>query len=268
MSSAEEFAKRNIPGSNISELIERMKTEDGKRLLNLSREEFAEFHKNNELALNEKWRKDQQQLKSKFCYRNSIWSGGEEIKFKFSDWDVNRQSNPQAAHAIAKQAYTLATELLTDSFNVTMYGKSGTGKTSLAIAMLTKIHEESDKSIMIVSTAELSSLLADQYTYQKTKEKLDDLKRALTEVDVLLLDDFGTEGGIISDLKPVRRDLQNYLYQVANGRFQGKKTTIITTNNVDKHFVQMYDPKIISRLVTKNKDHRILFNDMEDVREV
>ena len=69
MSSAEEFAKRNIPGSNISELIERMKTEDGKRLLNLSREEFAEFHKNNELALNEKWRKDQQQLKSKFCYR-------------------------------------------------------------------------------------------------------------------------------------------------------------------------------------------------------
>lgn len=209
-----------------------------------------------------------QQRKIKACYKLSIWSGDEEIKFKFSDWDVNKQENVEKAKQVGNEAYKLAEELKTDSFNVTLYGNSGVGKTSLAIAMMTKLRDEANKSIMVVSTAELASLLDNKYTQDDTRKRLVDIEKALKEVDVLLLDDFGTEGGAINALKPVRKDMQDYLYRVANSRIQGDKTTIITTNNTDEQLKIMYNAKTISRLLTKNKDHMIFFKDMQDVREV
>lgn len=218
-------------------------------------------------TINNAWRSIQQR-KVRACYKLSIWSGDEEIKFKFSDWDVSKQENVEKAKQVGNQAYKLAKQLMTDSFNATLYGNSGVGKTSLAIAMMTMLRDEANKSIMVVSTAELASLLDNKYTQDDTRKRLVDIEKALKEVDVLLLDDFGTEGGAINALKPVRKDMQDYLYRVANSRLQGDKTTIITTNNTDEQLKIMYNAKTISRLLTKNKDHMIFFKDMKDVREV
>lgn len=209
-----------------------------------------------------------QQRKIRACYKLSIWSGDEEIKFNFADWDVSKQENAEKAKQVGNQAYKLAKQLMADSFNVTLYGNSGVGKTSLAIAMMTMLRDEANKSIMVVSTAELASLLDNKYTQDDTRKRLVDIEKALKEVDVLLLDDFGTEGGAINALKPVRKDMQDYLYRVANSRISGDKTTIITTNNTDDQLKLMYNAKTISRLLTKNKDHMIFFKDMKDVREV
>ena len=218
-------------------------------------------------TINNAWQSIQQR-KVRACYKLSIWSGDEEIKFKFDDWDVNKQADVEKARAVGNQAYKLTQKLMTESFNVTLYGNSGVGKTSLAIAMMTKLRDEANKSIMVVSTAELASLLDNKYTQDDTRKRLVDIEKALKEVDVLLLDDFGTEGGAINALKPVRKDMQDYLYRVANSRLQGDKTTIITTNNTDEQLKIMYNAKTISRLLTKNKDHMIFFKDMKDVREV
>lgn len=209
-----------------------------------------------------------QQTKVIGSYKMSIWSGDEEIKFSFDDWDVNKQANIAKARQVGNQAHSLAKQLMTDNFNVTLYGNSGVGKTSLAIAMMTMLRDQADKSIMVVSTAELAALLDNKYTQDDTRKRLIKIERALKEVDVLLLDDFGTEGGAINALKPVRKDMQDYLYRVANSRISGNKTTIITTNNTDDQLKLMYNAKTISRLLTKNKDHMIFFKDMKDVREV
>lgn len=207
-----------------------------------------------------------QQTKIRACYKLSIWSADEEIKFTFDDWDVTKQADIDKARGVGNKAYKLAKELMTDDFNVTLYGNSGVGKTSLAIAMMTKLRDEANKSIMIVSTAELASLLDNKYTQNEIRERLEHIEKALKEVDVLLLDDFGTEGGALGALKVVRKDMQDYLYRVVNGRIG--KTTIVTTNNDDSDFKAMYNAKILSRLLTKNKDHMIFFEDMQDVREV
>lgn len=87
----------------------------------------------------------------------------------------------------------------------------------------------------------------------------------------MVLDDFGTEGGQKSDELRVRRDMQEWLYQASNARIdlqnnQPTGSTIITTNNTSNELLRMYDPKLISRIVTKNPQRIIDFTKAKEVR--
>lgn len=199
----------------------------------------------------------------------SIWSGEEVVEFEFKDWKPDKQNNAVLARNIAKQIYLLTQELKNEQYNVVLFGAPGVGKTSLAVAMLTEL-KESGQTTMVISTAELAAKLSDSYEYKSIKDELNYIEKALKECDVLLIDDFGTEGGIVSasrDAKPVRKDLQDYIYRISNAR-AGKKTTIITTNNTLPQLSEMYDVKTISRLIPKDKEHQVYFKGLEDVRSV
>ena len=96
---------------------------------------------------------------------------------------------------------------------------------------------------------------------------------AMKRVYVLLLVDFGTEGGMKKDLRPVRKNMQDALYSVANARLAvdkktGKRTksTIVTTNNSPQQLLAMYNDKLISRLIPKEQEQIVLFDGLEDVR--
>lgn len=217
-----------------------------------------------EKALVEQSLNDIRDRQAKAMWRMSVWSGKQALEFKFSDWRIDLQENIQAAKSVAIKASNLADELKKDNFNVTFYGGSGTGKTSLALAMISRLRSVG-KTAMVVSTAELATMLAESFNEQDAKKKLSSLEKALKEVDVLLLDDFGTEGGL--DCRPVRKDLQDYLYKVANAR-AGVKTTLITTNNSKSELESMYHPKILSRFLTRNTEHQILMKGLEDIRSV
>ena len=235
-----------------------------KKVMQMTAEQKAQFLKEREEKLIKESLQTLEENKNKALWRMSIWSGKQEIIFKFSDWDIEKQANKSVAKAVAKQALSLADELKENNFNVTIFGDAGTGKTSLALAMLSRLRK-AKKSAMVVSTAELSSMLAESFDEQAIKKKLTNLEKALKEVDVLLLDDFGTEGGI--DCRAVRKDLQDYLYKVVNAR-AGVKTTIVTTNNGRDELEKMYHTKILSRLLTKDDNHKIVMKGLEDVRSV
>ena len=49
--------------------------------------------------------------------------------------------------------------------------------------------------MLFVSVIALSQLVSEQYQYSDREEQLRDLKRAMCECDVLLLDDLGADGG-------------------------------------------------------------------------
>lgn len=217
-----------------------------------------------EKALVEQSLNDIRVRQAKAMWRMSVWSGKQALEFKFSDWNIALQADVQAAKEVAIKASNLADELKTNNFNVTFYGGSGTGKTSLALAMISRLRSVG-KTAMVISTAELATMLAESFNEQDAKKKLSSLEKALKEADVLLLDDFGTEGGL--DCRPVRKDLQDYLYKVANAR-AGVKTTLITTNNSKSELEAMYHPKILSRLLTRDKNHQILMKGLEDIRSV
>lgn len=203
----------------------------------------------------------------------SVWPGGNiPLHFQFSSWQVDKQDNHELAKALGKQAYQLAIRMEKTPLNVIMSGDKGTGKTSLALAIMDYLSDKG-QSGMFVSTAELANLIGQQYELSDVKNRLVRIERAMRETDVLILDDFGTEGGMKQDIKPVRRDMQALMYRVANVRVNfemnaAKKSTIITTNNSVSELKAMYNDKLISRLVPKPASQQLAFLNMIDVRGI
>lgn len=227
------------------------------------------------------------QKKQRIIWNKSLWASG-EIDFTFKDWKPNERQNPIIAKNLGNKAFKLAHEMVNGHLNVIMSGDAGVGKTSLALAMLNKL-KQANKTVLFVSVIALSQLVADQYEYSDRKNQLRDLKRAMCECDVLLLDDLGADGGSVDKVMTngytgARKDMQTLMFEVVNCRYEGTKDerkkarenhkklvkpvhqTIITTNNLTKELKKIYGERTISRLVTQDPNHRLAFNDMEDMR--
>lgn len=227
-------------------------------------EQRAQREKEFEDKQRKAWRKG---MKKKFWEEFSVWPDGKPEEFTFHDWRPNIQENVEATKYVARQTLNITKELVEQgkSYNVVFLGTPGVGKTSLALAMANEFRNVG-KFVMFVSTTELKRMYDNMYDKGKEdlRPKVDNIVTWMKKAEVLILDDFGTEG--MGRDKGVRVDMQNSMYEVVNAR-KGK-TTLITTNNRIEELQAMYDPKIISRLIPKNKDHQVVFKGMEDVREV
>lgn len=205
----------------------------------------------------------------------SLWPSNIPLKFSFENWKPNMQSNTTEARELGKKAFLLTKELANTNFNVALVGAPGVGKTSLALAMMDKL-SHIGKSVLFISTAELVSLMDIKKEFKDVPGHLRRIEIAMKGIDVLLLDDFGTEGSMTFNNYGVRSDMQRLMYRVANARCdfntnQIRGITITTTNNTQDELQKMYDTKIISRLIPDPKkaaEHRIAFSNMQDVRGV
>lgn len=225
--------------------------------------------------------------KQRIIWNKSLWASG-EIDFTFKDWKPNERQNPVIAKNLGNKAFKLAHEMVNGHLNVIMSGDAGVGKTSLALAMLNKL-KQANKTVLFVSVIALSQLISEQYQYSDREEQLRDLKRAMCECDVLLLDDLGADGGSIEKVMSngytgTRKDVQTLMFDVANARYEGTgkernaagkagiklmkpvHQTIITTNNKTGELERIYGERTISRLISRDPNHRLAFNNMEDMR--
>lgn len=221
-----------------------------------TQEEIAEKKRLENDAIINRW---QAQERAKY-YRASLWGDEAERSFTFQDWQPTKQGeNEQIARNVANQAYKVMKELDSKLFNVILYGTAGTGKTSLALAIMSGLSEKRSK--MFVSLIEWRDMTYQAFHDEKMQQKLVVIERYMREVDVLVLDDFGKE-----TQKEAKEKVAGMLFRLADAR-KGK-STIITSNDNAIALANKYDTATLSRLIPKNPAHVIATDKLKDVREV
>lgn len=201
--------------------------------------------------------------------RFSVWGTMGKQSFSFEQWHPEWQTEQEKALGLKRQAWKLAQSVATGSGrNILVYGNAGTGKTALVLAMLHHIQEQSDKTVMFISIATLAEKLH-QFKDDQVQQRVRHIKDLMQTVDVLVIDDFGTE--IISN--KASDTLQRFYFQVGEARQardeQGQRvyTTIVTTNFSPREVLGKYDPKIISRLIGKRPENQLNFKGLTDMRD-
>ena len=255
--------------------------------VNIHDPKLKEFKEQRDKQMHNKFNRDLQRNKTKAVWNKSLWASG-EIEFTFDDWKPSERENALKAKNLGNKAFKLTKEMLNGHLNVVMSGDAGVGKTSLALAMVDLLRKQ-NMTVLFVSTVALSQLVSDQYNYTDRKEQLLALTKAMENCDVLILDDLGADGGSAEKVMSAgyagtRKDLQTLMFEVANARYEGTKEerknanekgiklikpvheTIITTNNMTDELIRIYGERTVSRLITRDPNHRLAFNDMEDMR--
>ncbi len=142
--------------------------------------------------------------------------------------------------------------------NFLMIGNAGLGKTHLALSIANTVIEKGHSCLYSSVSNILKQIEKEYFDMSHTTETLS----AVCSVDLLILDDLGTEFN--------NAFITGTLYDIINTRLIKRLSTIITTNILDESmFAVRYGEKISSRLVGcyttipfVGKDIRLIKNDM------
>lgn len=138
------------------------------------------------------------------------------------------------------------------------FGKAGTGKTHLAVAIARHIIEQKQIAARVARTVELLADIRQTFNehdgYRAENET--DLIRKFASVSLLVLDDLGAEK--VSDW------VREVLYRIIDERWLEQKPMIVTTNLNLKELEERIGERIVSRIAgvcmqveMQNRDYRI-----------
>lgn len=174
-------------------------------------------------------------LQQEICKLITSESNVINSKFTFAN------STETNKHNIA--VYNKAAKMCTEGKgNLLLVGNTGSGKTYLITACVNSVINQ-NKSVLFTTAYTLNSMCLDAHlSDHRTSQSILD---TLTDVDVLAIDDLGTE----INYKNVTAE---YLFVVINERIARRKQTFISTNLTLAELRDRYDERLFSRLVDTN----------------
>lgn len=181
----------------------------------------------------------------------------------FKNYIPDNKESEMALAAARKFAYEYLDR--EKKFNTIFSGVPGVGKSHLAMSMLKGINEHFDPygSCIFISVNDLMRLIKDSFNNPQSKYTEMNMVHLLSKVDVLVLDDLGSE----SSFKRDNREASEYIQQVLFGVLNARQRTIITTNLNSEELESIYNPKIVSRIYKGVENHIIKFTEAtEDKR--
>ena len=137
-------------------------------------------------------------------------------------------------------------------FNIRLQGKRGTGKSHLAYSILNSLNENGETSSLFIAVDEMLRKIKASFRDKESPYTEDYFVSLLSRVDYLVLDDLGAETGAIRTDKEATDFVQRVLYGITNAR--QNKVTIVTTNLDIPSLLQLYDEKLVSRLLNNSKE--------------
>lgn len=165
---------------------------------------------------------------------------------KFENFDLKFYSDkPDASGVVPRKIMTgilkMAKEYCinfgSNSKNLLFMGNTGLGKTHISLSIVSEVVNRGFGVIYGSAQNLFAEVEKEHFSYSGTTEKMD----ALLQVDLLVIDDLGTEFSTTFT--------QSVFYNIVNTRLLNGHPTIINTNLTFPEIEQRYSPRISSRFV-------------------
>jgi DNA replication protein DnaC len=137
------------------------------------------------------------------------------------------------------------------------FGNSGTGKTTLAM-LISRTALEAGRSVAIYSLPKLLGRIRQTYDAEIGEQSYSEFFERLASVDLLHLDDLGTE-------KQTEWVLEQ-LYALVNERYERQRSLLLTSNFEDDELEKQLGTRIVSRLIDMCGDPVLLFGEDRRMR--
>ena len=125
--------------------------------------------------------------------------------------------------------------------NFYFYGDVGTGKTYMINCIAKELMDRGVEVLYQSSNDMLNFLASYQFMYQEDKKANQAKARLIYDVDVLIIDDLGTEH--------ITEVIKSNLFELINKRLVAGKTTIISSNIAIFDLQMYYEKRISSRIM-------------------
>jgi DNA replication protein DnaC len=145
---------------------------------------------------------------------------------------------PAATVQVARAYLRNLDQRLAGGRGLWLYGDVGTGKTTLAM-LVSKTALEAGRSVAIYSLPRLLAEIRDTYE-EGSRHSYTDLLDRLAEVDLLHIDDVGTE--------KTSPWVLEQLYAIVNSRYEEQRSIVLTTNLDREALAEQINPRTVSRL--------------------
>ncbi|HFD6940704.1 ATP-binding protein [Enterococcus faecalis] len=184
---------------------------------------------------------------------SSLYTDKNLINCRFKTYKTV-DTETKLAFEIANRATTEI--LLNKPIHMILSGKSGVGKSHLAMSTAWEVLEKSnyDKRCLFISYAELlEQLKFAMNDEQARKEITGSLMAEIKSADLVVLDDLGAELGVkqIDDRNKSTNFNNDTLNRIVEAR--QNKATIFTTNLTGKEMGQAYGERILSRIMSNSQ---------------
>lgn len=200
--------------------------------------------------------------RSTFLKANSIFNEKRVLEHRFSEIEYS----PKMQLKVNKVREVMADYIKGKRYNFIMQGRAGTGKTLLASCLINYLNQATHIPCLFIDASMYSKLALSMNERDLIKEhsRFQQVNHAIKKAQVIVLDDFGSDTDMKVDVHDANNTIQKALFDFGN--MTQDKAVVITTNNTGAELSTMYNPKIISRLLTMNSNHILNFDDLSDYR--